>query len=305
MAKAWKDLNEREKMLRRFASLKQERSPLLSVYQELSQQFAPANGRFFAEAPNRYVRDWSHIVDSTGLEAIETSVAGLMSIASSPARPWLRYTTRDPDLDEFQPVKEWMADCATITLDVFANNNTYLALPHYYRELLTFATAAGLLLPHFRKVMCHYPFTCGEYYLQQNSEGEVNTLCREYHMTVAQLAKRFGYENLSTIVQKQWRDGELDQQHHIAHLIEPREDRDESKLDAKNMAWRSVYWEVGNKTDGLLYDSGFDEFPVLAPRWDTVGGDLYGTGPGNRALPHAKRLQIMTKRIARGVHAQM
>jgi Bacteriophage head to tail connecting protein. len=305
MPKAWKDLNEREKMQRRMAALKHERAPMIPVYQELSQQFAPANGRFFNEQANRTVRDYSHVVDATGLEAIETSVAGLMSIASSPARPWLRYTTRDPDLDEFHPVQTWMADAAHITLDVYANNNTYLALPGYYRELLTFATAAGLLLPHFQKVVCHYPMTCGEYCLQQNPEGEINTLLREYHMTVAQIAKRFGLENCSKVVNQQWKNGELDQQHHIAHLIEPREDRDESKLDAKNMAWRSVYWEVGNDSESLLDDSGYERFPVLAPRWDTVGGDIYGTGPGNRALPHSKRLQIMTKRLARGIHQQM
>lgn len=305
MAKSWRDLNERERMIRRLSSLKHIRSPFIPVYQALSRQLAPANGRFFSEEPNRTVRDFSHIVDATGLEEIETSVAGLMSIASSPGRPWIRYTTREPELDLYQPVKEWLSDAAAVTLDVMANNNTYTVLPQYYRELLTFATSCGLLLPHFRKVVCHYPMTCGEYYLQQNAEGEVNTFAREYHMTVAQMVKRFGYANCSTKVQGNFDNGDLDFQHHIAHLIEPREDRDHTKIDGRNMPWRSVYWEIGNDSEKLLDDTGFQRFPVLPCRWDTTGGDVYGTGPGNRALKHCERLQIMVKRLARGVHQQM
>jgi hypothetical protein len=305
MVKSWRDMNEREQMMRRLNGLKNERAPFTPVYQALSQQLAPANGRFFGETPNRNVRDYSHIVDATGIEAIETSVAGLMSIASNPSQPWIAYTTRDPELDDYQPVQAWMADAAAITLDVFANNNTYTVLPHYYRELLSFATSSGLLLPHFNKVVCHYPMTCGEYYLQQNAEGEINTFCREYHMTVAQMVKRFKFENCSQVVQSQFKNGDLDFHHHIAHLIEPREDREHGKMDGRNKPWRSVYWEMNHDNEKLLDDTGFDEFPVLAARWDTVGGDTYGTGPGNRALPHAQRLQIMVKRLARGIHQQM
>ena len=302
MAKSWASLNERERMNRRLGALKLERSAFDPIYQALSRQLAPANGRFFEQHPNRAVRDYSHIKDSTGPEAINTSAAGLMSIASNPAQPWLRYTTRDPDLDDYQPVQAWLADAAHITLDVMSNNGTYAVLPHYYRELLVFATSAGLLLPHFRKVMCHYPMTCGEYWLQQDDEGEINTFAREYHMTVAQMAKRFGLDNCSKQVQQDYRNGDLDFHHHVAHLIEPRHDRDPSKLDGRNMAWRSVYWEVGNDSQGLLDDTGFEEFPVLATRGDVVGRDTYGTWVGNLALKHCERLQVATSHLAKGEH---
>lgn len=302
MAKSWRDMNERERMNRRLGALKLERSAFDPVYQALSRQLAPANGRFFEQMPNRAVRDYSHIKDSTGPEAVNTSAAGLMSIASNPAQPWLRYTTRDPDLDDYQPVQSWLADAAHITLDVMANNGTYAVLPHYYRELLVFATSAGLLLPHFRKVMCHYPMTCGEYWLQQDDEGEINTFAREFHMTVAQMKKRFGLENCSKAVQSDFKEGHLDAHHHIAHLIEPREDRDPGKLDGRNMPWRSVYWEVGHDSEQLLDDTGFEDFPVLATRGDVVGRDTYGTWVGNLALKHCERLQVVTTHLGKGEH---
>ncbi len=300
---SFRDLSEREQMVRRLGQMKTDRAPFDPVYRNLSLMLSPANGRFFLQKNNNAVRDYSHIVDGHGIEAVETSVAGIMSIGSSPARPFIDYTTFDPELDEFWAVKKWLGIAKRKTLNVYAQSNTYRALPHYIRELLTFATSAGQILPHFQNVICHYTHTCGEYYLAQDPEGSINTLFREFHMTTAQLVKRFGLENCSKLVQAQYDRGELDLQHHIAQAIEPREDRDPTLRDPRNMAWRSVYWE--NQQDRgkqLLLDSGFEYFPVVAARWDVTGGDTYGVGPGNRALPMVEMLQIMSRRMARGVH---
>jgi len=48
--------------------------------------------------------------------------------------------------------------------------------------------------------------------------------------------------------------------------------------------------------------SGFHEFPYMVPRWSTIGSDVYGIGPGARALPHVKRLQEMTKTFMMAAH---
>jgi hypothetical protein len=57
------------------------------------------------------------------------------------------------------------------------------------------------------------------------------------------------------------------------------------------MPWRSVYWEPGAERDQVLQQSGYNEFPILASRWDVIGMDTYGTGPGWHALGDTKQLQ--------------
>ncbi|MFK5165304.1 portal protein, partial [Propionibacterium freudenreichii] len=62
--------------------------------------------------------------------------------------------------------------------------------------------------------------------------------------------------------------------------------------------FRSFWWDTqdGDKINGMLRLSGFDEQPFWAPRWETCGGDSYGTGPGHDTLPDLRELQLHTKR---------
>ena len=95
--------------------------------------------------------------------------------------------------------------------------------------------------------------------------------------------------------------GSLDQWITIVHAIEPREDRDPSKIDAANMAWKSVYYEIGGDQDKCLRESGYKKFQVLAPRWDVAGGDIYGNSPGMEALGDIKQLQQEQLRKSQGI----
>jgi len=51
----------------------------------------------------------------------------------------------------------------------------------------------------------------------------------------------------------------------------------------------------------LSYD-GFYEFPYPTARWNIIGSDVYGLGPGSRALPDIRRLQEMEKAFLMATH---
>lgn len=59
------------------------------------------------------------IVDSTGTFALRTLQSGMHSGITSPARPWFRLTTFDPDLKDFAPVKEYLAAVERRMREVF------------------------------------------------------------------------------------------------------------------------------------------------------------------------------------------
>jgi len=90
----------------------------------------------------------------------------------------------------------------------------------------------------------------------------------------------------------------------VIHAIEPRSDRDVTKRDAKNMPFKSCYFEINSDPDQYLRESGFEEFPVLVPRWATAGGDVYGNSPGMEALGDIKQLQHEQLRKAQGIDYQ-
>jgi len=67
------------------------------------------------------------------------------------------------------------------------------------------------------------------------------------------------------------------------------------------MAFKSVYFEINGNKDVYLSESGFKNFPALAARWATSGGDIYGNSPAMDALGDIKQLQHEQMRKAQGI----
>lgn len=291
----------REKLMARWAQLKNERASWVAHWREISDHLLPRSGRFFAEDRNRGEKKHNNIYDSTGTMSLRILGAGMMSNMTSPARPWFRLTTSSPALNESQEVKTWLADVERGMQMVFNKSNTYRALHTMYEELGAYGTACAIVLPDPEGVIHFYVLTVGEYAIAVDHQGNVDTLYREFQMTVGQMVKEFGKDKCSSMVQAAFERGALDTWITVMHCIEPRADRDTSKRDSKNMPFKSVYFEVGAKSVDFLRESGFDTFPALCPRWSVTGGDIYGNSPGMEALGDIKQLQHEQLRKAQGI----
>jgi hypothetical protein len=295
------ELTKRDKLLQRHGALKSERSSWDAHWREISEHLLPRSGRFLATDRNKGDKKHNTIYDSTGTRALRVLAAGMMAGMTSPARPWFRLTTSDPALDESAAVKAWLADVTRIMQMVFSKSNTYRALHSMYEELGAFGTASSIVVPDFDSIIHHHPLTVGEYAMATDHRGKVNTLYRDFQMTVAQMVGEFGYKNCSGTVRSLYDRNAFETWVPVIHAIEPRTDRDPNKRDSKNMAWRSCYFEPGNADGQFLRESGFKEFPSLCPRWMTSGGDIYGSSPGMEALGDIKQLQHEQLRKAQGI----
>lgn len=290
-----------DQLVTRWGQLKSERSTWLSHWKELSTYIQPRSGRFFAQDRDRGDRRHNSIINNTGCAAVRTLAAGMMGGMTSPARPWFRMGTADPDLAKVQTVKVWLNDVQKLMLQIFAKGNTYRALHSIYQELGVFGTAASILLPDHDDVIRHYPLTCGEYCIATDHRGQVSTLYREFQMPVHAIVGKWGKENCSQAVRNLFDRGSLDVWIILIHAIEPRADRDPRYRDNKNMAWKSCYFEIGADKGKYLSESGFKQFVGMCPRWTTNGQDIYGESPGMEALGDIKALQLAELRYAQAV----
>jgi hypothetical protein len=294
-------LTKRSDLFTRWGALKTERSSWMPHWKEISDYLLPRSGRYFIQDRDRGQRRHNNIYDSTGTRALRVLSAGMMAGMTSPARPWFRLGTADPDLMKFAPVKLWLNDVTRTMTTVFQKSNTYRSLHSMYEELGAFGTGAAIVLPDFKNVIHHYPLTIGEYCIATDYQGNVRTLCREFQKTVHELVGEFGIDNVSNTVKNLYDRGSLDQWVTVLHAIEPRTDRDPRMKDSKNMPWSSCYFEIGADNGKFLSESGFKEFPALVPRWATAGGDMYGNSPGMEALGDIKQLQHEQLRKAQGI----
>lgn len=294
---------KRTQLMTRWSALKNERSEWEAHWKELSAHFLPRSGRFQVSDRNDGSKRWNRIYDNTGTRALRVLAAGMMSGMTSPARPWFRLATPDTELNEHASVKRWLHEVTNRMRDVFARSNTYRSLSTVYEELGLFGTGASIIVSDYDRVIRHHTLTAGEYALATDNRRDVVTLYREWDMTVSQIVREFGLDNCSMTVKNLYNNGGkgLDTPVTLVHAIEPRYDRDLSKLDNQNMAWASVYFEQGADNDQILRETGFESFPAIAPRWATIGNDIYGYSPAMETLGDVKQLQHEQLRKAEGI----
>lgn len=285
-----------DSILRRWTQLKTERAPYVDQWLEISRYITPASGRFLTQdSPTNLSRSrWNRIYNNTATRAANILAAGLMSGMTDPASQWFALTTGDPKLDSSPAVKQYVDDVQRIMEMAFTRTNTYQALHHGWREVGTMGVMAIVILEDPVNGFYCVPLVAGEYAIGVNFRGEPDTLYRRFSMTAGQLVSKYGRKVVGRNVLMCYDQKEFDKRFRVIHAIEPRFDRDPTKIDNRNMPWRSVVMllDGNDEGDGILEESGYHEFPAVVGRWGASGSDIYSEeAPGMVALGDVKQLQ--------------
>jgi len=305
------------------AQLLNERTSFLEHWREVSDHVFPRRSRFSTTDVNKGDKRNQKIIDSTATLAARTLRSGMMAGITSPARPWFRLTTPDQKMAEVGAVKDWLYGVSQRMNYYFLKSNLYRVLPIVYGDIGVFGTSAMFIEENFNGRLFHcYSFPVGSYCIATNSLGQVDTFTRDFRMTVRQLVQHFGikdqkgkiqnWQNFSDYVKNAYESGQLEQWIDVVHVVCPNEDYNLNYLAAKYKKFSSCYYEVGStngssgrymqKDDTFLAETGYDEFPILAPRWEVTGEDIYGTEcPGMSALADVKQLQFGEKKAAQAI----
>lgn len=279
---------------RRLEELKQVRNPWEKAWQPLAEYIEPTRLRLTNKDEGATSR--ASILDSTGTKALRTLASGMHSGITSPARPWFRLTTFDPDLKDFAPVKEYLAAVEQRMREVFQSSNLYNAFHTGYGDLGQFGQSVAILADDDESMIRMQTMLHGRFWIARDHIGRMTTLYRQFRWSVQRIVGRFGYNNVSQKIRTDYDQGRYGAIYDICHAIEPRLSRDTSKIDKRNKPFLSNYWEDECNEAKLLEESGFDENPIIGPGWEIAGEDHYALSPGMIALGDIKGLQLETKR---------
>jgi len=307
-------LDERRRLENIIEQMKIERESFRSHWTQLASYIKPRRGRFFVNDVNKGDRRNQNIIDSTPTFAARTLSSGMMSGITNPARPWFRLTVADSELADMADVKEWLHEVTLRMNIVMARSNLYNILPIYYTDLGVFGTAAMLVEEDDEDVVRCLSFPIGSYMMANDAKGRVRVFAREFQMTVRQIVEQFCTDeqgridlaNASSTVRQLYEQNQLETRIDMTHMIGPNPEADPNKLASKYKPFASWYWETGTAKDGellgFLQKRGYDEFPIMATRWEVTGEDVYATDcPGMTALGDIKQLQLAEKRIFQAV----
>lgn len=290
---------------RRAEELKQVRQPWESVWRPLADFIEPTRLRLTNRNEGAISR--ASILDSTATKALRTLASGMHSGITSPARPWFRLTTFDPDLKDFDPVKTYLAAVEQRMREVFQSSNTYNAFHTGYGDLGQFGQSCGILADDESATIRMQQLLHGRFWIARDEQGRVTTLYRTFRWSVQRIVGRFGYGRIAQVsnsIKTAYDNGKYDQLFDVWHAIEPRLNRNPSKIDKRNKPFLSNYWldaTTERTSGGMLEESGFDENPIIAPAWEIAGDDHWALSPGQIALGDVKGLQLETKRKWEGI----
>jgi hypothetical protein len=306
---------KRERYLQLKQALYTERSSFDAHWRDLATWVRPRRERFAVTDRNRGDRRNQAIIDNTATTALRTLQSGMHAGMTSPARPWFALTTPDPALAEFGPVKAWLHTVTQRLQILFLRSNVYNSLHTIYGDMGLFGTGALMVWEDLEDFLHTGTYAIGTYAVAMGVRGRPTTFVREYDLTVEQLIEEFGgvdgrplapreridRSRFSPHVLNAWDLGNYQTPVRVCWVVTRNRAADASRLDASRWPIVSCTFEVGQSQEDpqerYLREGGFDEWPVLVPRWDATDEDAYGSDcPGMVALGDVRQLQAEQKR---------
>jgi len=285
------------------AGLLKERTPIEALWREIRDNFEPKLGRALDDERNlndsAAKKAAEKIINSKTRDVVGRLSSGLQSGITNQARQWFRLVDKAANGPEGNTSNERKAiDTATELLQsTIAGSNIYTALISLYKRLGQFGTACALLVPDEFTTVRLDVIDEGAYWIGQDRRGRVCILLRRCDWTVRQVCEEFGLENVPTFIRKEYERGNLEAPSRCWNIIAPTREipREVRGLFAEH-PFASVYWIEGDRQANRFAEArGYDYNPIIAPRWDTPTGSVYGLGLGEKALPDAKELQMLEK----------
>lgn len=285
---------------RRLAYLKQQRTSWDAHWKEVRDHIFPWAGSWLdSDQKNDGGRKSDPIV-STGREALTTLAAGMQGGLTPRSERWFGLQLGMDEQNDDQATKGWLDRCTSLVLDILAQSNFYHVSSQMYEDLGLFGTACLYMEPHYRTVMTFRHVSVGEYWLDQDWHGQVDTVFREFVESAGNLVAEFGEEAVSQRVRDMADKPETRGEGvTIVHAVFPRKHAREGSRDPRFKRFASVYFEAdGSDLDKPLRVSGYDALPYMVVRWSVQGSSVYGHAPAMYALADVKQAKDMLIDVA-------
>ncbi len=242
-----------------------------------------------------------NLIDPTGENASIEMASGLFVNWFPPGQKFYNILMSDRRLNEIESVKRALAQITEISHEKRAGSNFVLQANETLRSLTVFGTA-NMFSEWVPGIGLNYKdYDIGQYLIMQNSQGLVDTMMIELPYTARQAEQEFGEGNAGKSVTKAMED--IKKQNDIFKfiwIVRPRRKRNPRLTDNLNMPFESVFVAVKDKLiitginpKGKSNESGFPDFPFMVPRWSQSSSEVWGRGPGTRALPAVRGLQAI------------
>ena len=292
------DLNEQAtpaRLVQRWDRLKADRGPFEALWQELGDYLRPLRAEFTTKREPG-ARRYGKVFDSTPLIAADNFAGGIYGMMTNPANRWFSLRLQDDDMNDFEPVRDWLYDVESRLLHSFGPqiSRFYNVLPGLYADLAVFGTSV-FYSEEIEGVarIADYTRPLSECVVAENEYGEIDTVYRRFTVEARNALAMFP-ETLSQNSRK-LAEKEPYAPIRFIHCVEPNQDYSGTGnvLEATDRPYISIYVEEQERNE--VSRKGYFEFPYQVPRWAQAAGEVYGRGLGEATLADVKTLNQQSR----------
>jgi hypothetical protein len=211
---------------------------------------------------------------------------------------WLFMRVEDERVNASDDAKFWIADTRERLMSEMLNPKARFrqATGEVDVDLVVFGT--GILWIGENRELTHLLYRSlhlRDTVIVYNDEGAPVGFFWLWQPTIRQAMNKFDESKFSDGTKEKIRVDKIDEKIRILQAVLPRKGGDPNALLSKNLPFSEEWIEIDEKH--VIVESGYHEFPVVAPRWDTTSGEDYGRSPAMVALPDSNTLQAMGETI--------
>ena len=237
-----------------------------------------------------------NIFDSTAIEALEDGSSGIASNLFPPGQRFFEFKV-PLGVEEDQDAIDYLYYLTEVLHEEVFNSNYVTQTGNTIQYWFGFGTGANYCDWTVADGLNFRDYAIGTYQCLENSKSIIDTIILTMPMTARQIKQEFGDGNKSLGAHV---DRALDptannsyDDFNVVWIVKPRKDRDDSKIDNRNMAWESLY--INEKDQIVLEEGGYEEFPFAVPRYTVLYREVYGRGRGTMLLPKTRVLNRSVK----------
>lgn len=281
-----------EDILSRYDRLKAERSSWDTLWQDISNYVQPRMSQVTDTKTPDVVGYTDGLYNLTAVHANQILASGQMDYLFSGR--WFSFDPR-PEIEN-DDAKAYFAKCTDIVHKELARSNWTLIIHEMLLDRGGFGTASIMCEEGTRTALTFKKFDIGTYVVDEDHEGNVDTIIREFKLTARQAMKMFGEAKLTPKLKKAAFDPKKqDQKFTFINSIEPRSDYNRQMKDGPNKPIASCY--VCREDRAVVHEGGYDEQAFAVSRYLRWGSAYYGYCPSIEALPTAKQVNFIEKNM--------
>lgn len=296
-----------EHIIKRLNDLKTLRQPHEETWKEAYKYASPENIQTFNSGgsyPHSGVEELrkqarKELYETTLVDSTQLLVASIINGTTSPNTKWFTLAPVGLNIPtELTEGDKWLEQVSNLIFKNIHAHGFDSIVSEYVLNLVVAGWAVLYISSKEEGGFMFENWNIGSCYISSTlSDGSIDTVFREYQLSVEQAVNEFGLDKVSDKTKNAYNKGDRDTKITVVHAILPRPKEQVSGEEGKRINTKMPYasYQVEIDTKHILNESGYEEFPLVVARFKRILDSHYGIGIATMAVPDAKTANQIVK----------